>query len=384
MLLDLRRRIYRHAQRLSLEFHESYTSGRIIARQTSDLDSIRELLDSGIQGLIRGVLYMVFIAIALVMLDPVERARDRGLAAVPLLLLTRWFQVQLAAVRSGRRACSRRALIVKFVETMTGIRAVKAFRNEKRNEKRVRRRTSRTTATRTRKAIGCSASSIPGLVLIGNVTVAVVLLVGGFRVDRTARSRWARCSRSLHVHPAVLRPDGGDGAVLQLVPVGRRGAREDLGRARRAAERAGPGAAGRPLGRHAARRLRRRPLRVPRRPGRAARLRPAHPRRADGRARRIDGCRQVDARQAASPGSTTRAPAKRRPRRRRPAPAAPEGPAPRHRHGHPGGVPVQRVGRREHRARQARMRRSTRSGLPRGPSVRTTSSWRCPTATTPT
>ncbi len=50
LLFDLRGRIFRHAQRLSLEFHETYTSGRIIARQTSDLDSIRELLDSGIQG----------------------------------------------------------------------------------------------------------------------------------------------------------------------------------------------------------------------------------------------------------------------------------------------------------------------------------------------
>ena len=48
MLLDLRKRVFRHTQRLSLEFHETYTSGRIISRQTRDLDSIRELLDSGI------------------------------------------------------------------------------------------------------------------------------------------------------------------------------------------------------------------------------------------------------------------------------------------------------------------------------------------------
>ena len=48
ILLDLRKRVFLQTQRLSLEFHESYTSGRIISRQTSDLDSIRELLDSGI------------------------------------------------------------------------------------------------------------------------------------------------------------------------------------------------------------------------------------------------------------------------------------------------------------------------------------------------
>src|SRR5699024_10957286 len=31
VLLDLRQRVFRHTQRLSLEFHENYTSGRIIA-----------------------------------------------------------------------------------------------------------------------------------------------------------------------------------------------------------------------------------------------------------------------------------------------------------------------------------------------------------------
>jgi ATP-binding cassette subfamily B protein len=48
VLFDMRGRVFRHTQGLSLEFHEQYTSGRIIARQTSDLDAVRELLDSGI------------------------------------------------------------------------------------------------------------------------------------------------------------------------------------------------------------------------------------------------------------------------------------------------------------------------------------------------
>ncbi len=69
ILIDLRKRVFRHTQLLSLEFHESYTSGRIIARQTSDLDTIRELLDSGINQLIQGILYMAFIAIAMFSLD---------------------------------------------------------------------------------------------------------------------------------------------------------------------------------------------------------------------------------------------------------------------------------------------------------------------------
>ncbi|MFX7849495.1 ABC transporter transmembrane domain-containing protein, partial [Acinetobacter baumannii] len=68
-MLDLRKRIFLHTQRLSLEFHESYTSGRIISRQTSDLDTIRELLDGGLNELVSGVLYGLFTLGALYLLD---------------------------------------------------------------------------------------------------------------------------------------------------------------------------------------------------------------------------------------------------------------------------------------------------------------------------
>ncbi|MFT4284107.1 MAG: ABC transporter ATP-binding protein [Protaetiibacter sp.] len=178
-LYDLRGRIYRHAQLLSLEFHESYTSGRIIARQTNDLDSIRELLDSGIQGLIRGVLYMVFIAITLVFLDPVS-ALVIACSLPILVLLTRWFQVTSQRAFRATRVHSAR-LIVKFVETMTGIRAVKAFRAEKRNEDEFGEHVENYRAANA-KAIGVFGVFDPSLVVIGNVVVAVVLLVGGLRV----------------------------------------------------------------------------------------------------------------------------------------------------------------------------------------------------------
>lgn len=178
-LFDLRGRIYRHAQLLSLEFHESYTSGRIIARQTNDLDSIRELLDSGIQGLIRGVLYMVFIAVALLFLDPLS-ALVIACSLPVLALLTRWFQVTSQRAFRATRVHSAR-LIVKFVETMTGIRAVKAFRAEKRNEEEFGRHVEDYRAANA-KAIGVFGIFDPSLVVIGNVVVAVVLLVGGLRV----------------------------------------------------------------------------------------------------------------------------------------------------------------------------------------------------------
>jgi ATP-binding cassette subfamily B protein len=179
LLIDLRKRVFLHTQKLSLEFHESYTSGRIISRQTSDLDSIRELLDSGINQLVQGLLYMVFTAVALFSLDGVS-----GLvlfaSLVPLAILTRWFQVRSQKLFRQSRVASAK-LIVHFVETMTGIRAVKAFRKEKRNEQEFGSLVEdyRDVNGRVIQLFGIFD---PGLVLIGNVTVAVVLLVGGFRV----------------------------------------------------------------------------------------------------------------------------------------------------------------------------------------------------------
>ncbi|POH60431.1 ABC transporter [Cryobacterium zongtaii] len=179
VLIDLRKRVFLQTQRLSLEFHESYTSGRIISRQTSDLDAIRELLDSGINQLVQGLLYMAFTGIALFALDGVS-----GLvllvALVPLLALTRWFQVRSQHLFRQSRTASA-SLIVQFVETMTGIRAVKAFRTEKRNEGVFG------TLVESYRLVNARVIQLfgvfdPGLILIGNVTVAAVLLVGGFRV----------------------------------------------------------------------------------------------------------------------------------------------------------------------------------------------------------
>ena len=179
ILFDLRRRVFLHTQRLSLEFHENYTSGRIIARQTSDLDAIRELLDSGINQLVQGALYMLFIAIAMFSFDWVS-----GLvllaSLLPLAALTRWFQLRSQLYFRDTRTASAR-LIVQFVETMTGIRAVKAFRKEKRNEDEFGGLVEdyRRTNMRVIKLFGIFD---PGLVLIGNLALAAVLLVGGLRV----------------------------------------------------------------------------------------------------------------------------------------------------------------------------------------------------------
>ncbi len=179
VLLDLRQRIFKQTQRLSIEFHEKYTSGRVIARQTSDLDAIKELLASGGNEAIAGVLYMVFTATALVLLDPPSFA-ILVVSWLPLFLLTKWFQINSRIKFRASRVASAK-LIVNFVETMTGIRAVKAFRKEKANQV-LYEKLSEDYRDLTFKVIQLFGYFGPGLLLIGNLTVASILLFGGTRV----------------------------------------------------------------------------------------------------------------------------------------------------------------------------------------------------------
>lgn len=179
VMLDLRKRIFVHTQRLSLEFHESYTSGRIISRQTSDLDSIRELLDGGLNELVSGVLYGAFTLIALLLIDW-RSGVVLAVAGIPLFLLMRWFYRNSQRAYRESRVVSAK-VIVKFVETMTGIRAVKAFRKEERNDDEFGDLSGQYRDVNMR-SLRLFGTFEPGMMAVSAFAVAGVLLWGGIRV----------------------------------------------------------------------------------------------------------------------------------------------------------------------------------------------------------
>jgi ATP-binding cassette, subfamily B, bacterial len=179
VMIDLRKRIFRHTQRLSLEFHESYTSGRIISRQTSDLDTIRELLDGGLNELVSGLLYGGFTLIALLLLDW-QSGVILAVMGIPLFLLMRWFYLRSQVVYRESRVISAK-VIVKFVESMTGIRAVKAFRKEPANDTEFGGLSSDYRDVNMR-SIRLFGTFEPALMAVASVSLALVLAWGGFRV----------------------------------------------------------------------------------------------------------------------------------------------------------------------------------------------------------
>lgn len=179
MLLGLRRRVFRETQRLDLEFHERYTSGRIVSRQTSDMEALRELLEGGVNVIAGSTLSMVFTIVLIVSMDWVT-GLVMLLMLVPGVLLTIWFQRRSREAYRGIRTHSAR-LIVHFVEAMGGIRAVQAFRKQDRNQREYDHLAQEYRDASLRSILIFGVYQ-PALRVLANTTIAVVLVVGGFRV----------------------------------------------------------------------------------------------------------------------------------------------------------------------------------------------------------
>jgi ATP-binding cassette subfamily B protein len=179
VVLELRRRLFAHFIGLDVAFHEDYTSGRVISRQTSDVDSISDLFEEGLDSLIAAVLTLLLVGTGMLLLD-----WKLGLVVlagfIPLTWLTAWFRGESArAYRRTREAIA--LVIVHFVETFGGIRAVQAFRREQRNAD-IFSGLGQDYAQASARASRLIAIYGPCISLVGNIITGVILGYGGLLV----------------------------------------------------------------------------------------------------------------------------------------------------------------------------------------------------------
>jgi ATP-binding cassette subfamily B protein len=179
VLLVLRGRIHRHAQALSVDFHDRYTSGRLISRATADVEALRELLDEGLQELLGVILSVFYILVTLLYLD-----WQLGAVAVasflPLAVLVQSFRRRsMRAYRTRSTAIA--SVIVKFAETMNGIRPVQSFRRERANDEAFAELNGRHL-----RANGDAILEMARYVVLSRLTantaVAAIVLWGAYRV----------------------------------------------------------------------------------------------------------------------------------------------------------------------------------------------------------
>jgi ABC-type multidrug transport system fused ATPase/permease subunit len=130
MVLGLRRDLFDHLTGLSLRYFSQQKAGWIIARLTSDVDAVSDVLSQGMPTLVSNVVLLPSAIAALLIAD--WRLGLVVFAIVPpALVLTRWFQrvSHVALVETRNRIA---AVTAQIAESVAGMAIVQAFNRERR------------------------------------------------------------------------------------------------------------------------------------------------------------------------------------------------------------------------------------------------------------
>jgi ABC-type multidrug transport system fused ATPase/permease subunit len=128
VILDLRRQMFAHLQKLSLDFFSRQKTGWIVSRLTNDIDALDQLVTDGVTSLVTNSLTIIGASVFLLLLD--WRLALATLTVMPLLLIaTLWFRS-----RSARAYAEVRNKIgdvsAHLQESISGVRVLQAFRRE--------------------------------------------------------------------------------------------------------------------------------------------------------------------------------------------------------------------------------------------------------------
>jgi ATP-binding cassette subfamily B protein len=125
---DLRRTLYHHIQRLSLDEHDKRQTGDLITRVTSDIEAIQDVINSALLGMLVDVMTLVGMIGVMFYLN--WRFTLIALSVAPVLFLVVYSYTR--RIKSASRAVRKQeGLLLSIVEeVLTSIRVVKAFARE--------------------------------------------------------------------------------------------------------------------------------------------------------------------------------------------------------------------------------------------------------------
>jgi len=178
-LRDLRIRVFDHIQAMSMAFFDGEQTGRLVARMTSDIDSLQELVQQGLVMFVQSGLLLVLSIIILVSLSPMLSLIC--LVAIPLVAAAS-IRFRTASNRAYLKVRDRIGQTLSLLqEGLSGVRVIQAFGREDIQESRFNKRNNAQLDAQMH-AIRISAMYFPVIELSGVVTTAALIGVGGMMV----------------------------------------------------------------------------------------------------------------------------------------------------------------------------------------------------------
>jgi len=175
-LQDLRIRLFIHLQRLSIGFYSRNRTGVIISRMTNDIEALDQLVEDGMATLIQSGLTLIGVVVILFVLDP-------HLALLTFLVLpvlaVGAFAFRIASADAYRLTREKIAAITGYLqESLSGIRVVRAFGQERAHIKRFRELNDENRAANM-TTVNLNAAYFPGVEFLSAIVTVEILVIGG-------------------------------------------------------------------------------------------------------------------------------------------------------------------------------------------------------------
>jgi len=179
VVLDLRREVYEHLQRLSSTFFDRNPVGRLVTRVTTDVESLAEIFSSGVVTLLGDGLKLIGIVVILFWMD--VRLALLTITVLPLLgLITFFFRLKIRdAFRAVRARIAR--INAYLQEALSGMAVIQLFQRERANDEEFER-VNRSHRDADLASVTYDAVLSAVIELVGTLMVAMIIWYGGGRV----------------------------------------------------------------------------------------------------------------------------------------------------------------------------------------------------------
>ena len=175
-LQDLRIKLFAHLQHLSIGFYSRNRAGVIISRLTNDVEALDQLVEDGMATLFQSGLTLIGVVGILVVLD--WHLALLTFLALPLLLIGGLI-FRIASADAYRITRERIAAITGYLqETLSGMRVVRAFAQERRHMREFAALNEQNRAANM-KTVNLNAAYFPAVELLSALVTAEILIIGG-------------------------------------------------------------------------------------------------------------------------------------------------------------------------------------------------------------
>ncbi|MCR5808576.1 MAG: ABC transporter ATP-binding protein/permease [Clostridiales bacterium] len=127
---NLRDDLYGHLANLPFDYHKHVSTGDLVQRCTSDVDTVRRFIQNELLEIIRTVLMVVIAAVIMLGIDP--KLTLWSVILMPILALSSFVYFKAVKTSFGEADESEGKLSAAIQENLTGVRVVRAFGQQKR------------------------------------------------------------------------------------------------------------------------------------------------------------------------------------------------------------------------------------------------------------